>query len=114
MTDRFIRLAIVTASGLLLWEVASFGLGRAEPWDAPGFWYAYLAAIGLAALWGYVFPAGARAWGFVLMFTLMPVMWLNSGEVGSMWLLGLILLAIMALPAAGAAMLASRYGLRRA
>lgn len=107
--EKLLSAAIVAASGVLLWGLASLGMHSAEPWDAPGFWYAYLAAVALSAFWGWLFPKRAWLWGLIVIFAQAPVMWFNKGEVGSLWVLGLILLGIMAIPPVGAAVIASGF-----
>jgi hypothetical protein len=111
--DGAIRFAIVAASGVLLWGVASFGMHTAEPWDSPNFWTAYLMAVGMSAIWGFVFPRRAWVWGLTVMYAQMPVMWFNEGEIGSLWVLGLVLTGIMAIPAVGAGVIASGFAVRR-
>nr|WP_166176335.1 hypothetical protein [Altererythrobacter segetis] len=86
--DAALRAAVVAASGLLLWAVAAMGLHTAEPWDSPAFWYAYAVAIGVSGAWGYLLPQRAWLWGVIMSFSQAPVMWVTSGEVGSMWLPG--------------------------
>jgi hypothetical protein len=111
--ERWLRLAIVAASGVLLWAIASLFLGRAEPWDAPGYWYAYTMAVGLSGVWGYVFRRRAWLWGPIIMFAQAPVMWFNNAAVGSLAVLGLILIGIMSIPAMGAGVIGSGIALRR-
>jgi hypothetical protein len=111
--DAALRAAVVAASGLLLWAVAAMGLHTAEPWDSPAFWYAYAVAIGVSGAWGYLLPQRAWLWGVIMSFAQAPVMWVTSGDVGSMWLPGLVALGFLALPLAGTAVVASRFSALR-
>jgi hypothetical protein len=111
--DRALRAAVVGASGVLLWTVAAMGTRTAEPWDSPAFWYAYLVAIVVSGIWGYLFPQRPWLWGVIMSFAQAPVMWATSGEIGSMWLPGLVALGVLAVPLAGAAAVASRFSALR-
>lgn len=111
--DGWLRVAVVAASGFLLWAIASIGLHSAEPWDSPAFWYAYLVAIAVCGAWGFLFPRKAWLWGAIVSYAQAPVMWATTGEVGSMWLPGLVALGVLALPLAGAAALVARFSPRR-
>jgi len=111
MTRPFVLAAGV---GALLWAATSLLTGRREAWDAAQYWsYAYPAGIAAAAGIAYTNPV-PRAWriGLTLMvaqavtlavmarsFTLLP--------------LGLIVFAVLAIPPALAANMASRWGMRR-
>jgi hypothetical protein len=112
--EGWLRAAVVTASGILLWAVASIGLHTAEPWDSPNYWTAYLIAIGVSAAWGYLLPDRAWLWGLLVMCAQVPVMWFNDKGVGSLWALGLIPIGIMAIPAMGAGAIVARLAGRRA
>jgi hypothetical protein len=94
--------------GLALWITAA-GLGkRAEPWDAPGYWtVAYPIAIGLSGLLGYLFPERAWRWAALLMLLQLVVMFLAGSDFGLLPL-GLILMAVLTLPAAALASLCVR------
>jgi hypothetical protein len=91
--------------GLTLWTVVAVAEMRLEPWDAPSFWTIYYpAAIGLSGVLGFVFPARPWRWAVLLMFMQLPIMVLG-GSGFSLLPMGLILMAVLALPAVGLAYL---------
>ena len=78
---------------------------RIEPWDTPGYWtIAYPVAIALSGLLGYLFPDRPWRWAALLTFMQFVVMFLGGSGLGLLPL-GLILMAILALPAAALASL---------
>jgi hypothetical protein len=103
---------IVTSSGLALWALAAIILGG-EPWDSRGYVGFYLGALGMCALFGWLFEVRAWRWGLVLVFTQVPVLLLLSSSGGrdlqdGLILVGLAYLAAQALPAIFVALATSR------
>ena len=89
--------------GLLLWTMAAALGKRAEPWDAPDYWtLTYPAAIALSGALGFAFPERAWRWPLALMFMQLPVM-IAGGSDFSLLPMGLILMAVLALPGLGLA-----------
>ncbi len=88
--------------GVVLWLLTAVITGRGEAWDSAGYWtVSYPAAILLAGALGYWAPTRAWHWGLAVMlaitaadFTMLP--------------LGLILFAILSLPAVGLAVLGAK------
>jgi hypothetical protein len=100
-------IAYVTAAvlGLLLWAAAAVAEMRVEPWDAPSYWtITYPAALALSGLLGFIFPERPWRWALTLMFMQLPVMSLG-GSGSSLLPMGLILMAVLALPGIGLAYL---------
>src|SRR2546423_1275816 len=94
--------------GLALWTVAAMLGKHAEPWDAPGYWtIAYPAAIALSGLLGYLFPERPWRWAALLMLMQLAVMFMGGSDF-SLLPLGLVLLAVLTLPAAALASLCAR------
>ena len=93
------------ALGTTLWIVAGFIDGVGEPWDGRNFWTFYVTALALAAMLGAFAERLAWLAGAYVIFAMLPVMLFATG-VGSLIVLGVILLAFMALPAMAAAQVA--------
>jgi hypothetical protein len=91
------RFVLVTLSGLLLWEAANQVFGTREPWDSPHFWWAYLVALALSGVFGFVFDRKAWRWGLLMVLTLWPVMWLHT-QGGPLIVLGLVVTLGLAVP----------------
>ncbi|HET7848292.1 MAG TPA: hypothetical protein VFL51_04435 [Pseudolabrys sp.] len=90
---------IAAIGGLTLWTTTALLGGRAEPWDTGLYWtISYpLALIGAAAL-GYIFPRRPWRWALVLVYSQVLIL-MASGSGFGLLPLGLILLAILYLPA---------------
>jgi hypothetical protein len=83
-----------------LWFWASLASGRREPWDAAAYWsLAYPAAILVAGILGYLFPARPWRWSLTLFLAQFAAMCIRNGELGNLWPLGLALFAVLSLPA---------------
>ena len=91
--------------GLLLWPTTAMLGKRIAPWDSPPYWtLASPAAIALCGVLGFLFPERPRRWAFTLMFMQLLVM--TAGGSGfSLLPVGLILMAVLALPGIGLAYL---------
>ncbi|MFW5634655.1 MAG: hypothetical protein ACOCYR_07170, partial [Erythrobacter sp.] len=89
-------LAIIAfALGTALWVLAGFVDGVGEPWDGRSFWTFYVTALALASMLGFFAERLAWLAGAAVIFAMLPVMLINTG-VGSLIVLGVILLAFMA------------------
>jgi hypothetical protein len=100
-----IAFAAATILGLVLWTGAAMLGHRHEPWDSPDYWtLAYPAAVILSGALGFVFPERPWRWPLALMFMQLPVMILGGSDF-SLLPLGLILMAVLALPGIGLAYL---------
>ncbi|MEE4206081.1 MAG: hypothetical protein V2I39_07310 [Erythrobacter sp.] len=93
------------ALGGALWILAALLDGVREPWDGPNFLTFYLTALALSAMLGLFAERLAWLAGACVIFAMLPVMLFATG-VGSLIVLGVILLAFMALPAMAAAQVA--------
>ena len=86
------------AGGVLLWSLATLSAGAREPWDTGEYWSVYLPiACALCGLLGFTFPERTWRWALAVMLAQMPVMWAVHG-VGSLWVPGIIMLLVLALP----------------
>jgi len=86
------------AAGALLWFVATVSAGGREPWDTGEYWAVYLPiACALSGLLGFVFPERTWRWAVAVMLAQMPVMWVIHG-LGSLWIPGIVMLLVLALP----------------
>ena len=99
-------IAIVT--GTILWFATSQVSGRRELWDSSVYWtVAYPLAIVLSGILGYLFPQRPWRCAVTVMFTQMIVMVVGGSGFGLLPL-GLLLLAILSLPAVALASLAAK------
>jgi hypothetical protein len=103
---------IAALVGLALWAATAVLGGRAEPWDVGFYWtVSYpLALIGAAVL-GYAFPSRSWRWALVLVCSQLPVMMASGSGLGLLPL-GLVLLAILSLPAIAVARFGASMRLR--
>jgi hypothetical protein len=101
---------IAIFAGVMLWLVAGVLSGQREPWDADAYWKgAYPAAMFVCAALGYLWPIRAWRWPLALFEAQLLGMWLRSGEIGNLWPLGMMLLAVLALPGVAVALLAAQW-----
>jgi hypothetical protein len=108
-----LQILIVTAVSLAWWLAVGAVTGRAEAWDAPDYMtLIYPLSLGLAALFGSLFPRQAWRWGAIVLFAQFPVMVVQSG-MGPLFAVGLAMLLGLSIPAMfaaeGAAWLRQRF-----
>ena len=95
-------------AGLALWAVTAAVTGKREPWDAGTYWtVSYPLAIFGSAVLGFLFPERAWRWAATLMLMQFVVMVAMGSGLGLLPL-GLIVLAVLAAPAALAAVLTAK------
>lgn len=112
MSDRIAYVAAL-AGGALLWIGTAMLAGRTEAWDAPAYWtVTYPLAIVLAAVVGYLAPRRAWRWALAVFLAQALVLTATASSFGLLPL-GMILFAVIGLPAVVAAMAAARFGARR-
>jgi hypothetical protein len=98
--------------GALLWLLTAYLTGRHEAWDSSAYWIiTYPLSLCFSAWLGYQTPPSAWRWGFCIMWAQAFALCITQQELGLL-LLGLILFAILGIPAAGAAQLAAKLRLR--
>lgn len=106
--------AAAIAGGALLWIATAALSGRTEAWDAPLYWKAaYPLALVLAAVLGYLQPRQPWRWALAV-FLAQPAVLAFSASGFGLLPLGLILFAVLALPAVALAGIAARFSPRRA
>jgi hypothetical protein len=99
--------------GASLWLVTAAVSGRREAWDSPLYWsVAYPLCLFVAAFFAYLAPEKPARWAFAVMLVQPIAMTLGSGGDFGLLPLGLILFAILALPAFAAAKVAASMRLR--
>lgn len=92
--------AIALIGGAGLWIAASVISGRSEAWDSLLYWnVAYPLAIALAGILGYMAPEKPWRWALAVMLVQPVVMMITTSTSFSLLPLGLILFAVLALPA---------------
>jgi peptidoglycan/LPS O-acetylase OafA/YrhL len=93
-------LLFAIAAGALLWYATAMMAGRREAWDSPLYWtIAYPVALLLSGLLACLHPRRAWLRALALFEAQMLAMWLRNGEIGNLWPLGMLLIAVLALPA---------------
>ena len=102
--------AIAAVAGVVLWIAASVMSGKREAWDADIYWtVAYPVALALCGLLGIVWPQKPWRWALALFLFQFVGMAIRNGELGGLWPLGLILLAVLSLPGMLVAQLGARF-----
>jgi hypothetical protein len=106
--DSLLAHILAGVAGLALWAITATVTGKREPWDTDIYWtVSYpLAVIGSAVL-GFLFPERPWRWAAMLMLMQFVVMIAMGSGLG-LWPLGLIVLAVLATPAALASVLAAK------
>ena len=104
---------IAIVGGALLWLAATLISGRREAWDSSLYWtVAYPLSIVLAGWLGYRYPKKPWRWGLSVLLAQAVVLAFAGGDYG-MLPLGLILFAILSLPAIGLACAGARFATRK-
>jgi len=92
--------ALAAVAGIALWISASIASGRREAWDAGIYWVvAYPVALGIAVLLALAFPQRPWRWALALFLFQFVGMAIRNGEIGNLWPLGLIVFAVLSIPA---------------
>ncbi len=108
MSRLAVQMIIALAIGVGYWRLVAAVTGRAEPWDAAGFWvWIYPVMLGLAAVAGLVVRRGGWIMGALLALAQLPVVWITA-EGGPLWVAGVVYAVLLAIPAALVAGLAGR------
>ena len=103
---------VAIAGGAVLWLATAGISDKTEAWDSSLYWtIAYPLAIALAGGLGYWVPEKPWRWGLAVMLVQAVILVLASSSFGLLPL-GLILFAILALPAMGVATVTARIRLR--
>ncbi|NIJ29264.1 hypothetical protein FHT00_001197 [Sphingomonas insulae] len=98
-------LALLIAGGVY-WQVVCQLDRVAEPWDAARYWTLwYPVSFVLAAVAGAAMPKRAWLAGIIVTAAQLPVMWANTG-IPALWMLGVAMCAVLAVPVSGVAALA--------
>lgn len=108
------KLAYVAAAagGVVLWLVTAAISGRTEAWDSELYWTAaYPLSIALAGALGYFFPDRPWRWGLTVMLVQAVALAFAAASFGLLPL-GLMLFAVLAVPAILIARLAAGFRLR--
>jgi hypothetical protein len=108
-------LCVALGAGAAMWLGTAAVSGRREAWDSPLYWSAaYPLCIAVAALLAYFAPERPARWAFAVMLVQPIAMALGSGGDFGLLPLGLMLFAILALPAFAAAKVAASVRVRGA
>ena len=108
MTRDTIAAGLSILGGLLLWFAAAHYGGRREPWDSELYWTAfYPAAVLLSGIFGLLFPQRPWRWALGVIFSQLVVMAASGSDLGLLPLAAMML-AILSVPAVGAALLGAK------
>ena len=108
MKTRTIRLFALLLVSAMYWQLASRWSGVAEPWDADGYWRLwYPVSLALSALAGSVLRSRWGLAGAVVTVAQLPVMAVHA-QPGALMIGGVMMLCILAIPAAAVSALAGR------
>lgn len=103
--------ATALSGGALLWLATAYLTANQEAWDAPAYWaVTYPLALLLAVGLGYLAPVRVWRWGIEIMLAQFAVMMLAS-PTGPLWPIGLVIMAVLAVPAVLAAWAGSKLRL---
>lgn len=70
-----------------------------EPWDSPVYWVlVYPLATAFAVYMAYRFPSHSWLWSVLVFEGQLIAQWVRTGEVGNLWPLGMLVLAVLSLP----------------
>jgi hypothetical protein len=106
---RHFPVILALLAGFALWMIASAATGKREPWDASVYWVAvYPLAVLSSGMLAYRSPTHATLLALAVFEGQFLGMAVRNGELGNLWPLGMVLFAIIALPAVVAARMAAR------
>ena len=112
MKTRTIRLFALLLVSAMYWQLASRWSGVAEPWDADGYWRLwYPVSLALSAVAGFVLRSRWGLAGAVVTVAQLLVMAVHA-QPGALMLGGMMILCILAIPAAAVSALAGRLRAR--
>jgi peptidoglycan/LPS O-acetylase OafA/YrhL len=100
--------AVAIVGGALLWLGTSALTGEREAWDSSSYWtIAYPLSVALAGVLGYLAPAKPKHWGLAVMLAQAVALAFANSDFGLLPL-GLIMFAVLSLPAVALAWIAAR------
>ena len=107
--------ALAAAAGAAAWIATCAASGEREAFDSPAYFALALPALAVASgCLGYAAPSRAGAIALAAAAGQCAAMLVRSGEIGSLFPLGLVFMLLLALPNYAAARLGKWLRLRRA
>jgi hypothetical protein len=104
-----VALALAAVAGVVVWFLATLAIPRKEPWDAGLYWALFCPlAVAASAALAYRNPYRPGLIALVAFEAQFLAMCVRNGELGNLWPMGMLLFAVIALPAVAAATLAAR------
>lgn len=95
------QIAVLIILGGLYWQFVCQLTNVQEPWNAPAYWsVAYPISLVLSAATGRFLKNRGWSAGAVLTLAQLPVIWLNNGTSDPFWAVGVLILFVLAIPAA--------------
>lgn len=109
MGSHALKTFLLSCAGILFWLLASRVTGASEPWASDAYWYFwYPLCLALAGVAGFFLRGDGWIAGGILIFSQIPVMWLQNGLAGA----GVFISCILAVHAVAIAMLAGRIAVQ--
>jgi len=109
MGSHALKALALLCAGILFWLVASRVAGADTPWENDAYWFFwYPLCLALAGLTGFFLRGDGWIAGGILIFSQVPVMWLQDGLVAA----GLFVSCVLAVHGVAISMLAGRIAVQ--
>ncbi|UYH54787.1 hypothetical protein N6L26_12200 [Qipengyuania sp. SS22] len=109
MGSHALKAFILLCAGILFWLLASRVTGANTPWESDAYWYFwYPLCLALAGMAGFFLRDAGWIAGGILIFSQIPVMWLQNDLVAA----GLFISCILAVHGIAISMLAGRIAVQ--
>jgi hypothetical protein len=104
---------IAFATGIAIWLICHLLTSTREPWDSSFYWIVgYPAAAAVAVFLAVRYPHRSWLWAILIFESQLVAQWIVSGEVGNLWPIGMVLFAVVSLPAGALATIVARRSQR--
>src|SRR5262245_12152503 len=104
---------IACATGIAIWLICHMITSQREAWDSSFYWIVgYPAAAAVAVSLAVRYPHRSWLWAILIFESQLVAQWIVSGEVGNLWPIGMVLFAVVSLPAGAIATIVARRSQR--
>ncbi|RZU38650.1 hypothetical protein EV700_2585 [Fluviicoccus keumensis] len=102
--------SLAILAGIALWGLTTLITHRREPWDNSAYWlFTYPLAIAAAILLSHRYPQQPAVLSLLVFESQFVAMAVNNREIGNLWPMGMMMFAVIAVPA----ILGSQWAARR-